>query len=189
MSSFRGRSLGVRRVIGCICHTYCKRLQVLRRRQVSDVHVTGIRFGWPTGCATHGGGRRNCDAFALPVISERVSSVIPYWSNSRMSISHDTETRQTAGVGTGTVTRSPLTSGVVVFLGLAGLALLSFQLWLMQRQWESLRNSDRERMFWTLCQPSRPWQSGRPRFDNWPPTDTTNGAAPPARDLISKEAA
>lgn len=71
-----------------------------------------------------------------------------------MSTSHDTETRQITRPETETSTRFSLTGGISVLLGLTGLALLLFQLWIMQRQWESLRNSERERMFWTLCQPS-----------------------------------
>ena len=50
--------------------------------------------------------------------------------------------------------RPYLVTSVFVLMGLTGAALLLFQMRIMQDQLELLQSSDRERMFWTLCQPS-----------------------------------
>jgi uncharacterized protein YjbI with pentapeptide repeats len=71
-----------------------------------------------------------------------------------MSKSDDVETAAPGRTQTRMPTRSSLTTGFFALLGLCGIALLLCQLWIMQRQWESLHSHDRERLFWTLCQPS-----------------------------------
>lgn len=54
--------------------------------------------------------------------------------------------------------RGPWMSVAAAGLGLAALLLLSWQVWLLQRQHQALREVSREHLFWTLCQPTTPVQ-------------------------------
>lgn len=52
--------------------------------------------------------------------------------------------------------RGPWLTAIVVVLGLIALALLIWQVRLLQEQQQALRATTREHLFWTLCQPATP---------------------------------
>lgn len=52
--------------------------------------------------------------------------------------------------------RGPWLMGIAATVGLVALALLIWQVRLLQEQQQTLRETTREHLFWTLCQPSTP---------------------------------